>query len=73
MYIPKINQQEDKGAIVQFIKRFNFGTIITSENNIPTATHLPFVLEGNKDAFKLISHFAYTNHNGNCSNKENIC
>jgi len=61
MYIPKINEQNDQAEIIAFIKRFNFGTIITSENNIPTATHLPFVVVEEGHSFKVISHFAYAN------------
>ena len=44
MYIPKVNLATDKTEIIEFMKRFSFATIITSKNNFPTATHLPFVV-----------------------------
>ncbi|WP_159637101.1 FMN-binding negative transcriptional regulator [Sphingobacterium composti Ten et al. 2007 non Yoo et al. 2007] len=61
MYIPKINKVEDRGEILSFMKRFSFATIITSKNNYPVATHLPFVVEERRDDIFLISHFAKAN------------
>lgn len=52
----------DKSEILSFIKRFSFGTIITtSENGRPEATHLPFLVEENNGGFMLLSHFARAN------------
>ncbi len=61
MYIPKNNIQTDKKQIIEFIKRFSFGTIITSINNIPIATHLPFLVSENEEGIILTSHFAKAN------------
>ncbi len=61
MYIPNTNLLTDSAEIIDFIKRFSFGTIITSINNIPTATHLPFLVEIRNDKVVLISHFAKAN------------
>lgn len=61
MYIPKINQINDKGEILSFMRRFNFATIITSKGNYPTATHLPFVVDDRNGNIVLISHFAKAN------------
>ena len=44
MYIPKHYNGKDKQESIAFMKRFNFGTIITSIDNIPFATHLPFII-----------------------------
>ncbi|NRA92555.1 MAG: FMN-binding negative transcriptional regulator, partial [Psychroserpens sp.] len=38
MYIPKHYNGKDKQESIAFMKRFNFGTIITSIDNIPFAT-----------------------------------
>lgn len=58
MYIPKVNLATDKTEIIEFMKRFSFATIITSKNNFPTATHLPFVVTTKDDHIVLTSHFA---------------
>ena len=61
MYIPKHNLVTDKKEILDFIKRFNFGTIITVKDNFPTGTHLPFLIEDRGDSIFLVSHFAKAN------------
>lgn len=62
MYIPKANLTTDKTEIVEFMRRFSFATIITSKDNFPTATHLPFVVSTNGDDIILTSHFAKANN-----------
>ncbi len=61
MYIPKHNLETNKKEILDFIKRFNFGTIITVKDNFPTGTHLPFLIEERGDSIFLVSHFAKAN------------
>lgn len=61
MYVPKINLEKDKLEIVDFMKQFSFATIITSRNNIPIATHLPFVVRVEGEEIVLVSHFARAN------------
>ena len=61
MYIPKINLATDQEEIIAFMKRFSFATIITSKDNIPTATHLPFIISIKEDQIVLTSHFAKAN------------
>ncbi len=61
MYIPKDNQFDDFEQQIEFIKRFSFGTIITSVNNVPIATHLPFIVENINGKLSIISHFAKAN------------
>ena len=61
MYIPKINLTTDKDEIVAFMKRFSFATIITSKDNLPVATHLPFLVTVKDDNIILTSHFAKAN------------
>lgn len=61
MYIPKVNLMTDRTEIVEFIKRFSFATLITSKDNFPTATHLPFVVTIKGDNIILTSHFAKAN------------
>jgi len=61
MYIPKINLATDKDEIVAFMKRFSFATIVTAKDNIPIATHLPFLVSSKYDNIVLTSHFAKAN------------
>lgn len=61
MYIPKSNVMADNAEIVSFMKRYSFATIITSKDNVPTATHLPFIIDQNEEGIVLISHFARAN------------
>lgn len=61
MYIPKTNLTTDKNEIVAFMKQFSFATIITANNNFPTATHLPFVVTTKNEDIVLTSHFAKAN------------
>lgn len=65
MYIPNHNLETDKNEILNFIKRFNFATIVTVKDNFPTATHLPFLIEERQiegeDKIFLVSHFAKAN------------
>jgi len=51
----------DKTKIVDFMKRFSFATIITSKNDFPIATHLPFVIKEENDKLFLYSHLAKQN------------
>ena len=61
MYIPKTNLTTDKTEIVAFMKQFSFATIVTANDNFPTATHLPFVITTKNDNIVLTSHFAKAN------------
>jgi len=61
MYIPKLNLATDKSEIVSFMQQFSFATIITAKNNIPVATHLPFLVSIKDENVILTSHFAKAN------------
>lgn len=43
------------------MQRYSFATIITADNNVPVATHLPFLVEQRDDQVVLLSHFARAN------------
>jgi transcriptional regulator len=61
MYIPKINLATDHNEIISFMQRFSFATIITAKDNLPVATHLPFLINRKDDKLILSSHFARAN------------
>lgn len=61
MYISALNQMTDKAAILEFMKRFSFATIVSAKDNYPVATHLPFVVSEIGETVVLTSHFAKAN------------
>lgn len=61
MYIPKINAYTNQNEIIAFMKQFSFATIITAKDNLPIATHLPFIVRIKDDKIILSSHFAKAN------------
>lgn len=61
MYVPKINLATDRDEIVSFMKQFSFATIVTSKDNTPVATHLPFLVSSDEENLILTSHFAKAN------------
>ncbi|QNF35495.1 FMN-binding negative transcriptional regulator [Adhaeribacter swui] len=61
MYIPKLNAMTDKAEIIGFMKQYSFATLITAQDNVPSASHLPFIIEEREDSIFLISHFAKAN------------
>jgi transcriptional regulator len=61
MYIPSFNSFTDRQEIIAFMQRFSFAAIVTSTNDIPEATHLPFLVKEENDKLILQSHFAKAN------------
>lgn len=61
MYIPGFNTFPDKQEVLSFIRKYSFGTIITSVANLPVATHLPFLIEEKDGQIIISSHFAKAN------------
>lgn len=61
MYIPTINAETDKDRIIAFMKQYSFATVITAKDNLPVATHLPFLVAIKEDTIILTSHFAKAN------------
>ncbi|MET4082208.1 transcriptional regulator [Pedobacter sp. UYP30] len=62
MYIPPSNLMHDQAEMLVFMKRFSFAAIISCTDNIPVATHLPFLVEMRDDKIMLTSHFAKANN-----------
>ncbi len=61
MYTPKHYRNENIDKAIQFMERFNFGVMVSSESDKPVATHLPFVISKVNDKIILTSHFAKAN------------
>lgn len=61
MYIPKYYQMNDFEKIKDFMIKNNFITIVTNNESIPIATHLPINIEDKGDALFITGHFAKAN------------
>lgn len=61
MYVPKINEMTDIHEITDFMKRFSFATVVSVQDGIPLATHLPFIVRTEGAEVKLYAHFARAN------------
>ncbi|MEO6520304.1 MAG: FMN-binding negative transcriptional regulator [Mucilaginibacter sp.] len=61
MYIPKHFVNTNQAEIIAFMQKYSFGTIITSSDNLPMATHIPFVIEERDGEVYILSHFAKAN------------
>jgi transcriptional regulator len=65
MYTPNNFRITDTQEAVGFMRKYSFATLVTSTNNIPLATHLPFLVEQRDDKIVLVSHFAKANPQAN--------
>lgn len=61
MYIPKYFAETNEEKLIEFMREFNFATLITAENDVPFATHLPFIIETRADKIYLQAHLAKAN------------
>jgi transcriptional regulator len=62
MYIPKYFKVTNIDEIWDFVQKNSFGTIVTSEQGKPIATHLPLGLNKKDDGYYITGHMAYGNH-----------
>ncbi|MET3500160.1 transcriptional regulator [Mucilaginibacter rubeus] len=61
MYTPKHFQLTNEQEAISFMQRYSFATIITATDNVPFATHLPFLVSKRDNKIVLSSHFAKAN------------
>lgn len=61
MYIPKHFKVTDFDEIQGFIQENSFGTLVTTKQGTPIATHLPLALHKQGDEFYINGHMAYGN------------
>lgn len=61
MYIPKYFKVNNVEEILGFIQKNSFGTIITTEQGKPIATHLPLQLIKEEETYYITGHMAYGN------------
>ena len=60
MYQPKKYKKQDPEYIFKFIQQHPFATFVIQQQELQ-ATHIPVLVEGNAEDFRLFSHIA--NHN----------
>ncbi|AKG75177.1 FMN-binding negative transcriptional regulator [Salinicoccus halodurans] len=61
MFIPKHFEVTDMNEVRDFIRSNSFGTIITTDQGRPTATHLPLELNEIEGEYYITGHFAKAN------------
>lgn len=61
MYIPSYYQQKDKSILINYMREFPFGILVTAEDNVPWATHVPFVIEEENNSIVLYTHISAAN------------
>ncbi|WP_028402367.1 FMN-binding negative transcriptional regulator [Ectobacillus panaciterrae] len=61
MYIPKYFRVTDIDEIREFVQMNSFGTIVTTKQGKPIATHLPLQLIKEGDTYYITGHMAYGN------------
>ncbi|OWY23737.1 FMN-binding negative transcriptional regulator [Sphingobacteriales bacterium UPWRP_1] len=61
MYIPPHFAETNPQQLLAFMQQYPFATLITAQNNLPFATHLPFVAELRGETIVLLSHMAKNN------------
>lgn len=61
MYIPRYFKVTDVDEIWDFVQENSFGTIVTTDQGKPIATHLPLQLVKEGDTYYITGHMAYGN------------
>lgn len=62
MYVPKQFQMQDRAQILAFVEEYSFGLIVSLQDGLPVATHIPLLVEEKEDgALVLRGHIAKAN------------
>ncbi|WP_243713818.1 FMN-binding negative transcriptional regulator [Nostoc sp. 106C] len=61
MYIPNAFREEDIEKLVAFMRANSFATLVSLQNNIPVASHVPLVVTVQNNVVKLTGHLAKQN------------
>jgi len=71
MYIPKLYQVTDEAVITRFIQQNSFAALVSCDQQIPVATHLPLELVQNTSGEKFLhGHMARANRHWQTFNSE---
>lgn len=72
MYIPSYFKQENKEVLIRYMREFPFAILVSSENNKPWATHVPFVVEETDEGIELFTHISAANPQSNHFNLNQV-
>lgn len=62
MYIPASFAEQDRETLYAFIRQHAFGALVTVENGVPVASHIPFLLDAERGEHgTLVGHLARAN------------
>jgi transcriptional regulator len=61
MYIPKHFEERDRQKLIEFMREYNFATLVNSAKKRYWATHLPFLIFEEDDEIILRAHMAKAN------------
>jgi len=62
MYIPKAFHVDDTAALHKLMREYSFATLVTQQDGIPLASHLPFLLDAERGTYgTLLGHMARGN------------
>jgi len=61
MYIPAEYRLTDQAESLAFMQRYSFATLVSSDHNVPVATHLPFSVTSDGSRIRLAAHLARAN------------
>lgn len=61
MFLPQLFKIEDFNALITFLKRNSFATVITSQNDVPYASQVPVMVDVIDDEIVLSFHLARPN------------
>ncbi|UTH16569.1 FMN-binding negative transcriptional regulator [Macrococcus epidermidis] len=73
MFLPQLFKVEDFNALITFLKRNSFATVISSQNDVPYASQVPVMVDVNDDEIVLSFHLARPNpQNKTLTNNDNV-
>ena len=62
MYIPKAFRQDNTAALHKLMREYSFTTLVTQQDGIPLASHLPLLLDSERGTYgTLLGHMARAN------------
>ena len=61
MYVPKLNQMEDRAALLGYMRTYSFAALASAGPAGLMATHLPFVVDEHEGRITLLAHMAKAN------------
>ncbi|GAA0453485.1 FMN-binding negative transcriptional regulator [Alkalibacillus silvisoli] len=71
MYTPKHYEVKDFEEIIEFIQKNSFGTIVSTNQGKPLATHVPLELHKKGSDYYITGHLAYANSQWKTFNENN--